>query len=274
MGGIVTTETNEEYHEDISHVSSSMLKSLLDSPRIFEGKHITGTIKESQAKHFVIGRAVHCLALEPQFFNQQFAIAPCNDRRLKPFKSWAATQEAEKQLLTKDEGAHVIAAVKSLGSHPTFGSCMASGGVVEQSHRWVDEDAGGVPCRFRPDKLCLNTRIVLDLKTVETCSAYRFQKNAADFWYDVQAAHYEAGAVECYGDVAWYVLFAVVEVKPPYRMRIFKLSDDDLEAGRVWRDHAMQEYARRTLEDDWADRDETNIIPTELAKFTRFRKEI
>lgn len=273
---LLTLESNEQYHADVRCVSSSMLKRLAESPRIYEGTYVTREIKNKDAQHFVTGNGVHCLSLEGlQEYRKRYAESPHDDKRRKPYLDWKKEMLAERpgvECLSASEAYGIRRAVQSLETHPVIQHIARAEGPVEKSHRWRQETHGGVWCKFRPDKVVPSMRLILDLKTISTLSEYQWRKNASDLWYDVQAAHYEAGARAFYGDGDWIVMFAVVESAPPHRRRVYELSSADLEAGREQWDKLLTDWMERNNSGDWSEPDEDDVIATDLSAFTSRRK--
>lgn len=64
--------TEDNYYEDITHISSSMFSAWLKCPHYFEAKYITKTYIEPDRDYFTFGRAVDCLLTENLNFDGRF----------------------------------------------------------------------------------------------------------------------------------------------------------------------------------------------------------
>lgn len=236
------------YHADTSHVTASMLKTLRKSPRIYEATYITKSIWSEPSREMLIGSAVHCLALEPDEFDDRYIVNPHESRRTKAYKEWAA--EESREVLTLSEMHRVKRAATALSGNPCIAVALTADGKVENTFRWVCPETK-VPCKFRPDKIA--GRVVLDIKTTSECSEAYFTKQVADFGYHLQQAHYIAGAESCTGQPGWSFVFGVVETKPPYRCRAYRLDDEAASIGAEVRWELLTDLRSRLESGDWSE---------------------
>jgi hypothetical protein len=88
--GIRDDLTNDEYHAERDHLSSSNLKQLLKDPADFYDKKILGNSKQEQKNVFDEGSLAHCLILEPHMLDVDFAIY---DGFRKAGKQWEALKK-------------------------------------------------------------------------------------------------------------------------------------------------------------------------------------
>lgn len=95
---------------------------------------------------------------------------------------------------------------------------------------WTDPETG-ITCRGRMDWARDNA--LVDVKTAPygKSTPAAFAKDAANFDYPMQAAHYTDGWEVLTGKRVPF-LFVVVEKEPPYLVRVYQLSEADLETGR------------------------------------------
>lgn len=66
----------ESFYKDTFYFSYSSINKLLFSPRMFYDHYILKQKEDSTDAHLVSGRALHCLLLEPDTFDDQFIIMP------------------------------------------------------------------------------------------------------------------------------------------------------------------------------------------------------
>lgn len=262
-------ETNEAYHADTTHVSASMLKDLDDSPRIFHAKHIAKTLRTTPSASMEFGTAVHCATLEPELFETQYVVQPpeCSDRRRKSYKDWAATVHPSQTILKQDVFESVLTCRDRLQTHPIIRMALQADGPVELSHRWTCIDTG-VDCKFRPDKICPQAGIVLDIKTMQACSERDFADQVSKFRYHLQSAHYMAGACDAYPERDdWVFVFACVETSEPYRCRAFELPAEVIDLASDKRLSLLSEYRSRMESGDWSEPQEAELVTVEFSNW-------
>lgn len=256
-------ESNAQYHADTTHVSNSMLKALGDSPRLFEAKYVTKTFPEKKLDHFKFGTAVHMAALEPEVFAEAYAVGPegSNDKRLKRWKDFAKQYDGtDVTPLTDNEASQITCCVRALRSNAFVRLALDSPGYIEQSFRWTCQFTDAA-CKYRPDKVCPDANLILDIKTIETLTDAKFAWNASDYGYDTQEAHYREGAAAQFGQSdRWQMIFGVVESTPPFRCRAFHLDEQWLEFGYSKRKALLLDYQTRMQSGDWSETDEDQLI--------------
>ena len=247
----------EDYHADTTHVTSSMLKSLNRSPRVFEGEYISRTIVREPSPAMAFGTALHTAVLEPDRFETEYAVCPpkCSDKRTKAHKEWAAENEG-KAVLTLAEYWRIRGCVDAIRQHPIGGPAIAASGPVERTVTWTDSTTG-VACKCRPDKVAGS--MIVDVKTTKECDGDAFGKTCADFGYHIQAAHYLRGIPAATG-----FLFIVVETSQPFRCRCFSLDFDALDCGDFLVGKLLDEYRRRSESGDWSEPNEDKLVPVSL----------
>lgn len=147
-----------------------------------------------------------------------------------------AAQEAKKaahsdRLVPIHRGTLLMASrvARAVRRHPLASAILAEG-KPEQAMFWIDEETG-ITCRGRVDWTRDNA--LVDVKTAAYGKATKsaFEREAANYDYPMQAAHYIDGYEALTGKRVPF-LFLVVEKEPPYMVRVFQLSEYDLEAGR------------------------------------------
>ena len=141
-----------------------------------------------QTPALLFGTAVHKLLLEPDGFNDEFAIAPNVDRRTKVGK------EAWEQFLSDSEGKTIITAddfstasdmvIKAMTI--PFVRQMLSG-KKEEAFFWIDQDTEQV-CKVRIDMLAeIEGKLVIaDYKTAGSAKTDIFVRKMYDYGYHLQ----------------------------------------------------------------------------------------
>jgi PDDEXK-like domain of unknown function (DUF3799) len=102
----------------------------------------------------------------------------------------------------------------SLLRDPLIGELLAQPGQAEQALFWTDPDLG-IDCRCKPDWLT-DDGWVLDLKSARTADPRRFQWQAWDLGYDIQAWFYLRGIEQSLGIRPKGFIFAACEKSRPW----------------------------------------------------------
>jgi exodeoxyribonuclease VIII len=229
------------------------------------------TLPRKDSAAFAMGHAVHCLALEPEKFDERFAVAPKVDRRTTAGKlAWAEYLADCEGKTVLDEQDHVdaVACVQALNNHPEFATIMAQPRRVEVEHQF---DLFGHKFKAKPDCIVDSMKLILDIKTTDDASPHRWQWSAVDYGYHRQQIIYREALKENTGE--WYrFIFAVVEKpKPstrgiPPTVALYELDDATIEMGKQDTQRLVQDYEDRTANGWWQQYYSSGIVPLRLPK--------
>lgn len=210
-------KTFAEYLE-IPAINWSTLKEMARSPLHYQ--HRLANPREDSAG-LARGRAIHTAVLEPEKFSEEYVVF---DGPRRAGKAWDEFEVAhtDKTILKKDEYDKAWHAAIAVKRHPEVVALMRKG-KPEQSFTWKNQETG-LKCKCRVD---WKGEVLFDLKSTGDVDARKFGNIAARMMYYGQLAMYRDGAKHD-GEV----FMAVVEAEPPFDVAVFKLSDDDLLAGK------------------------------------------
>lgn len=209
------------YHAS-EHIGRSQLFKMSKSPAHFKENLDTPTEK---TKALIIGRAFHCLVLEPEKFDEEYCVMPQGyDGRTSSGRAFkAAAEERGLEILTFDEYEMLTGMATSVLSDPYCQLLLS--GEKEISYYWTDEDTG-VKVKCRPD--CRtdlkNCSVVVDLKSCENAQIDAFIRDIFKYGYDLQAPQYLTG-VELYEKKPHKFVFIAVEKKPPYAVLVLDFDE-------------------------------------------------
>lgn len=171
----------------------------------------------------VFGQMFHKLALQPETFDEEFAVMPNIDRRTREGKArWAEFMEHSKgkTLVTVEDFARASEMCGSLERAPFVKRLLS--GEREKEFFWVDEMTGE-QCKCRAD--CVSesgkVNIITDLKSANKADTEHFMRDAVNYGYDFQSAMYTEGVKANTGKEYTFV-FIVVEKEPPYAVNILQ----------------------------------------------------
>jgi hypothetical protein len=179
-----------------------------------------------------LGRAFHCMALEPHKFDAEFAIWSGERRYGKEWEKFKL-QVGEKTILTGKKLAEINDLSVSVKNDKHCISILTDGR-SEQVIKWTDPDTG-LKCKGCIDWIqTINGAdfAIYDLKTAKDASPDGFGRSALDYNLHMQAAFYQDGYAECNGGVILPFSLIAVEKMPPYVVQVYNIPDDIIEIGR------------------------------------------
>ena len=254
-------------------LSHSKLSCLAQSPEEFKRRHVDDppTLPPKDTAAFSMGNAVHTLALEPEKFDERFAVAPKIDRRTTAGKLlWAEHLEDSKDkiVLTEQDHDDAIACVHALYNHSEFATIMQQPRRVEVPFEF---DLFGHRFKAKPDCIVDSMRLIVDIKTTDDASPHKWQWSAVDYGYHRQAWLYRK-AVELERGKAYRFIFAVVEKpKPstrgiPPTVALYELDADAYTMGLEDTMSLVVQYERRLDTNNWQQPFSSGIVPLRLPK--------
>ncbi len=169
----------------------------------------------------LLGRAVHCAVLQPEIFDQCYAVAPGASKATKEGrKIWETFLQdiGEREAITQADYEKCMGIREAISNHPVASALLE--GRHETSYFWTDE-LTGLKCKIRTDAEVEigDTLAIVDVKTCADASTETFMREAVRHGYDLQAGMYCEGVSACTGrDPAF--IFIAVEKTPPYAVNV------------------------------------------------------
>jgi len=241
MKGIYKNLSNNEYHAEQAHISSSNYKDLMKNIERFHKQKILG-IKEPQVQKNVFdeGNYAHSLILEASKIPEEYAFwTKFRKSNTKGCQDWTAFREANKDkvILSNPQVARVKSWVANYERLPTAVELL-DGCSVEYS---LFGDYKGIKSKVRADAINIEKGYIVDVKTsgydtdVET-----FKMVIDQFGYDLSSALYRDMFSEYYQkDFDFYFL---VLGKIDNKCEVFKLSDETYDTGKFNLQKAVNKY--------------------------------
>jgi len=254
-------------------LSHSKLSCLAENPMEFKMRYVDDppTLPPKESDAFAMGHAVHCLALEPEKFDERFAVAPKVDRRTTAGKvAWAEYLEdsKDKAILDEQDYADAIACVQALNNHADFATIMQQPRRVEVPFEF---ELFGHPFKAKPDAIIDSMKLIIDIKTTDDASPHRWQWSAVDYGYHRQAWIYKK-AIEAACGAEYRFIFAVVEKpKPstrgiPPTVALYEIDADAIGMGYQDARDLVAEYENRLETNNWQQPYSSGIVPLRLPK--------
>lgn len=210
---------------------------------------------EEPTKAMLFGTIVHKLFLEPDTFDDEFAVAPPVDKRTKEGKAiFAEFVESlnHRTIISADDMAQATAMVDVLRKTPFVESLVCGDADHERCIRWTDGMTGEA-CKIRVDSVRLmsdGTPLIVDYKTTNDASADGFLRKALAIGYDFQSGMYCEGAEHEFGKAARFV-FIAQEKTAPYAVNIFEADPDFIQRGKDIFRELIGIYHECRITDNW-----------------------
>ena len=243
----------EKQYNQIPAVRRSDLILLRRSPEHLEyAKSLAGHEEPTPAQIF--GTAMHAAILEPERFNQEYAVAPLVDKRTKAGKEeWAAfvAENEGKTVISREDYDQIFAMKIQLMKSDKVLELLH--GEHEKTYVWKDEETGE-ECKIRLD--CLTKwdgrPVIVDYKTVSSCEDGVFERECRRYGYKIQAGMYTEGlavATDFMTDAGF--MFICQEKTPPYAVRIYQCDPGFIEQGNRQFHELLRYYHQCRESGEW-----------------------
>lgn len=206
-------------------------------------------IDEDKKRHFVIGRALHHIALGEPFFTKLFVERPetvggkAYHWANKDWKRWIAEQRAiGKTILLPQEVDNLRGMMLSLARYPLIRQGIING-KIERSLFWKDK-ATGLWLKSRPDCIPTDSDDVCDVKVTTSVKIEELQKTIDKWHYYQQGALIAEGWRKVFGREMNSFSLVFVQHKRPYSVFIIEIEKEDLERGHALNEQAVDRFAK------------------------------
>ena len=264
----------DDYHR-LPGTSNSRLSVLVDDPREYYYRFISGEYTEKPQDYFDFGTAVHEVALmgdESRIVVPPDSVLSASGSRAgKAWYAWKAENDG-KLILKQGEYNSVMRCVDGMRSHPIAGPLLDSIGYAERPYQYDDER--GLTVRCRPDKLVQwnGKNVVLDIKTTNNTTARSFVKSVADFGYDRQEYIYRKVLANNDVRVDAFV-FIAVKKEPPFTVDCYTICPAWVDLAGDVVERAMTDLARRLKENDWTVASTNSVVELSPPNWIKYRSE-
>lgn len=252
--------SNADYHANKTHLSSSGLKLLLQSPEQFYNDFVLGQRQEQEKAVFDEGSFTHTLILEPAKINE-YAIFP-GLRKQGAAWEYFKGDNAGKKILSAPQVARCESLARAYQSLPAALKLLEVG----ISEHTMVSSLLDVPVKARADRINIEAGYIVDIKTTSMPSDLEcFKATIEQYRYELSAALYAAIASEVYKkefDFYWLVLS-----KADNGCEIYKASQATLAAGAALYKRALMLYKKCMTNNSWT-------LDTPLKEFDKLNYEI
>ena len=229
LSGIVEI-SNEDYHAELEHLSSSNYKSLLKDPSKFFSEKILGErspVSTSTQNNFVEGTLAHTLILEPHLVDKEFKFFQGFRKQGKAWEEFKSDPDNSNYILmSRSQLSKVKNWVTTYENLPTAKNLL-SGGSPELS---LFSKFLGIPTKARADYINIDQSYIVDIKTTsQPTDLDSFTYTCSRFGYFLSAALY----CTLFGDFfnKKFDFYFIVLGKSDLNCEVYKLSQSSVESG-------------------------------------------
>lgn len=231
------------YYQDKKFITNSHLKHLLDGGPQHLKAYYDGKLGKDES-HFIFGRALHCMILEPEAFNSRFYSIDdkeiCieasgenwekenkNPRATKVYKEWLS------KVLEENKNRHILSNVEHKVMVDMYDKLMSYKQVRDLLESAINKETiysntlSGVNCKCKVDAINPGN-FILDYKTTkDPATLYKFKKTVNNFNYDRQGSFYrDVTKTQSF----WFI---VQEKTFPYTVCVAEMTQETYENGRI-----------------------------------------
>lgn len=218
-------KTNESYHSNRTHLSSSMLKLLLTDRQRFYETWVLNITKDDYKPQFEEGSVTHSLILEPEKVAQEYAFFEGVRRAGKAYEQFCEDNPGKK-VITTSLKARAEKHRQALLIRPEAVALLQNG---HAEHTILGEILG-IPVKARADYINAEAGIICDIKTTSYPSDVEiFKGTVKEFMYDLSAALYKQIAEQVYQKE--FSFYWIVISKSDNTCHVYKAASETLRFG-------------------------------------------
>ena len=236
----------------IDAINSSKLKEFFSDAKLFYKTHIAKVIEpESEERHFVVGRAIHCAVLEPHKFNDDFMVGEHRKSTKDGKANHALALERGKSLISTDE----------------YTLCQAIANELPDQHEWTKYHAnainihsevvivlelGKIKLKVMLDSCIEHADVVYidDIKSTSKQNDTDFDDAISEYDYLLQFAFYRFVAEQHFKKPVVF-RFVFCSKAEPYNIAFVRMDDSHYEVGYKVIDYAISQYVTAQNTGKW-----------------------
>lgn len=255
----INNVSNEIYHADRKYLSSSVLKTVLESLDKYHNDYILGNkaaTASSTQNNFDVGTLVHSMILEPHTVVTDFNFYKGFRKAGSEFDTFLANCINPKLPIISvnqhKQAADMLEAFNRLNAAKN----LITNGAAEQT---ICGTLHGVPIKTRYDWINEKEGYIADVKTTGYGSDLEsFKATCENFKYGLSAALYTSMAEQFYGRK--FDFYYIVLSKRDKTCDVYKTSTQTMAAGKSKVKQACEKYLQAKLTNVWKDVTNSDIL--------------
>jgi len=217
---------NHTYHSS-NGVSASSLIDMKQSPLHFYSRKFNKVQREeTEAMRF--GTAFHTALLEPEEFRRRSAVKTAR-KNSKEYKLWIQ-QLPHDHIIISEKEQKTLAEMLNVSANSTLLQDYLAGGDKEQTAFF--RTPNGMLGRTRPDIVRPEHNTIIELKTADNSSFYKFRKSIHNRGYSLQAGWNCLAYEQVTGREVEKFYWVVIEKTPPYAYSVYEADEETLIYGK------------------------------------------
>lgn len=246
--------SNEAYHK-APGLNKSKLDMVMDDPASIQWAKDC-PMDHEKLKTLDFGSAFHTAVLEPELFDDQYAVEPEVNKRTNAGKAETAEfhkANGHKTIITAAEYKKLKLMAGSAMAHPTVRALVENQTGAEVSI-FAEDPATGILMKSRNDleSEINGSKFIADLKTTDKLES--IPKSIHEYRYHVQDCHYtEVYNLHhgFYPDAFLFIFVAKTIELGRYPVKVVELNEPTKEVGRVLWEEAVRKYGECEVNDNW-----------------------
>lgn len=218
---------------EIDAINSSKLKDFFADPKLFYKTYIAKTIPlEEEARHFIVGRAIHCMVLEPEKFSQDFMVGERRKSTKLGIANHVIAQEADLSLISDEENSLCCAIAAELPMQNEWCKYHDKALNIYSEVVILLELSSGNHLKVMLDRCIEHDDIIYvdDVKSSSKSNINEFDGALTEYDYLIQCAFYKY-VVEAHFKKPCVFRFVFCSKEEPYNIAFIKIPEYQQEIG-------------------------------------------
>ena len=235
---------HDNYYQDTDYVSNSVLNNLTGKSPEYCKFIMDNPQPVTPAMKF--GSAIHMNVLQPEQFNNNYAVSPKFDKRTKQGKEDHSNFIKNNMLKTiiSEKEYHLMEQMTDKIMRDSDAKALLCMGLKEHIIAWENEEYN-IKCKGMLDVYREDSNMIIDLKTTQDSSYNAFASSVRKIKYYKQAAYY----LDAVKAQEFYIV--AIEKNPPFSINIIQIGDDLLDKGREMYNQELEIYKYCVDNDYW-----------------------
>ena len=234
-------------------INSSKLKDFFADPKLFYKTYIAKTIEpEEEARHFIVGRAIHCIVLEPHKFFEDFIVGERRKSTKIGLVNHARAQAEGLSLISDDEYKLCQTIQQELPQQDEW--CKYHEGAIKVLTEIVIiiEISPGVFLKVMLDRCIEHVDIVYvhDIKSTSKSNSNEFDGSLTEYDYLIQHSFYKYVVEKHFGKPCIFI-FVFCSKEEPFNIGFIKIPPHQQDIGFQLFECALSRYVQAQSTETW-----------------------